>query len=70
MGHQARNVTGQVLGGVAKTNMSGNTVKDIFEQLGLSGSYTATINGEPAEMDDEIDDYQFVSFAPAVKGGC
>jgi hypothetical protein len=65
----AKNVTGQVLGGQAKANLEGETVRDIYTALGLSGSYTPSINGEPAEMDETIDDYVFVSFAPAVKGG-
>lgn len=65
----ATNITGQVLGGQAKTNLTGRTVKDIYQSLGLNGTYAATINGEPADMDDELDNYSFVSFAPAVKGG-
>lgn len=66
----ANNITGQVLGGSPKAGISADTVQDVFEELALNGSYTATVNGEPAAMDDELEDYQFVSFAPAVKGGC
>lgn len=66
----AKNITGQVLGGQPKAGLEAATVGDVFEQLALSGSYTATVNGDAADLDDELDDYMFVSFAPAVKGGC
>lgn len=65
----ARNITGQVLGGQPKVNLKGDDVQDIFDELNLTGNYTATINGNPAEMSAELEDYQFVSFAPSVKGG-
>lgn len=45
------------------------TVKKAYEKLGLSGNHTATVNGEPAEMDDEIEDGAMVVFAKATKGG-
>lgn len=64
----ARNVTAQVLGGQPKVTEAAD-VQDAFNALELNGSYTATINGEPAEMSDVLDDFSFVSFAPAVKGG-
>ena len=66
----AKNITGQVLGGIARPNLEGRRVRDIYQGLGLNGTYTATVNGETANMDEELDDYAFVSFAPAVKGGC
>lgn len=66
----AKNVTGQVLGGTPKSGLAACKVKDVYAELRLSGSYTATVNGEPAEMSDDLEDYHFVSFAPAVKGGC
>ena len=65
----AKNITGQVLGGTAKANLEGDSVQDIYNKLALNGTYTASINGEPADMSDELEDYNFVSFAPAVKGG-
>lgn len=64
----ASNIRGQVLGGQEKV-LDANTVQDVYSALGLNGTYTATVNGEPAEMDTELNDYEFVSFAPAVKGG-
>ncbi len=64
----AKNITAQVLGGSPKV-IEAATVKEAFEALGLNGNYTATINGDAAEMDEELSDYSFVSFAQAVKGG-
>ena len=65
----AKNVTAQVLGGTPKV-IEAETVRDAYKELALDGSYTPTVNGEPAEMDDDLNDYEFVNFAPAVKGGC
>lgn len=64
----AKNITAQVLGGSPKV-IEAETVQDAFNALGLNGNYTATINGDAAEMSDGLDDYSFVSFAQAVKGG-
>lgn len=65
----ATNVTAKVVGGQAKT-VSANTVQDAYNALGLTGSYTASVNGESAEMSDTIGEYSFVDFAEKVKGGC
>lgn len=65
----ANEVTGKVLGGQAKTGLTARKVKDVFSHLGLNGTYTATVNGEPAQMDDCLEDYNNVTFSPAVKGG-
>ena len=65
----AKNVTGQILGGDPEAGIAADTVLEVFEALGLDGAYTATINGEPAEMEDSLDEYSFVCFSPAVKGG-
>ena len=67
---RAKNITAQVIGGESVVLDKCATVEDAFEELGLEGSYTATVNGEPADMDQELDDYEFVTFSPAVKGGC
>lgn len=64
----AKNVTAQVLGGSAKV-LEVDTVQDAYNQLKLDGKYTATINGEPADLDEEVEDYAFISFSAAVKGG-
>lgn len=65
----AKKITGQVLGGSPKGDISAETVGGVFKQLGLSGNYTATVNGEPADMETELNDYEQVMFAPSVKGG-
>lgn len=65
----AKNVTVQVLGGQPKV-VEADTVAEAMEAAGLSGTYTSTVNGDPASMDTDLDDYEFVSFSPAVKGGC
>jgi sulfur carrier protein ThiS len=65
----ANKVTAQVLGGQVKVLDQVETVQDVLDILELSGSYTASINGEPASNDAELNDYEFVSFSPAVKGG-
>lgn len=64
----AKNITAQVLGGAPKVIEAG-TVQDAMNALGLTGNYSATVNGDAADMDTELNDYEFVSFAPAVKGG-
>lgn len=66
----ARNVTAQVLGGEAQVLNGVETVGDALEELGLDGNYTATVNGEPVDLDYELSDYEFISFSSAVKGGC
>lgn len=64
----AQNVTISVVGGRAQT-LTLDTVQEAFEKLELDGSYSATINGETASMDDDLEDYSFVTFAEKVKGG-
>ena len=65
----AKKVTAVMVGGQTKV-IEANTVQDAYDALGLTGSYTATINGDAADMDDELVDFYFVSFAEKVKGGC
>lgn len=66
----ARKVTAQVMGGQAQTFDGVDTIGDLKEKLGLgSANYAASINGDPADNDDELEDFNFVSFAPPVKGG-
>ncbi len=68
---KAKNITAQVLGGEPVVLDDAVTVEDALNALELEdGNYTATINGEPAEMEDELDDFSFVTFAAAVKAGC
>lgn len=65
----AKNITAMVLGGQNKVLNEVDTVQEVLNELGLEGSFAVTINGEPAELSSELNDYEFVSFAPAVKGG-
>lgn len=65
----AKEITGTVMGGTPKAGLSANTVGEVYELMGLSGNYTAAVNGEPADMNQELYDYNHVSFAQSVKGG-
>lgn len=60
-------VTAQAIGGKPQLVQDVATVGDIKAKLALT-NYAATINGEPAEDGDELEDGQFVTFAPQVKG--
>ena len=60
-------VTAQVLGGDPKVLEGMGTVGDVKAKLQAT-NHTATVNGEPVEDSYELDDYEFVSLAPAVKG--
>ena len=64
-----KTVTIQVLGGQPVVANNIRTVRDAFNRLELAGNYTVSVNGDPANMDDILDEYSFVTFSPAVKGG-
>lgn len=59
-------VTVQVIGGAAKV-MNKSTIQEIKSALGVR-NHQATVNGEPANDNYELQDYEFVSLAPSVKG--
>lgn len=63
----AQKVTVQAVGGQPKVFDNIETVGELKEQMNL-GSYQASVNGEPADDDYELSDYEFVSLAPKVKG--
>ena len=66
----AKEVIGKVLGGDPQTFSDVRTVEDVKHKLKLNGAnYTAAINGDPAELSDRVNDYDQVTFSPAVKGG-
>jgi hypothetical protein len=66
----ANNVIAQALGGEKKVLDSVSTVQDVSTRLGLSGGYTASVNGSSADFAASLDDGDIVTFAKAVKGGC
>ena len=70
MRNSENKVTVQVLGSTARV-VGLDEVATVGEAKELMGvpNYTATVNGEPAEDDDMLEDYSFVSLAPSVKGG-
>ena len=57
----------QVAGGTIK-QIEADTVGEAASQVGAEG-YTATVNGEPADFDQELNDFEFVAFAKQVKAG-
>lgn len=62
------NVAAKVVGGQLK-EYSANTVSDLKDEMGLTGNYSAQINGEPADQEDDLEDHDFVTFTQSVKGG-
>jgi hypothetical protein len=61
-------VTAQVLGGDPKLLDDVGTVGQVKSRMNAAG-HTATVNGEPADDDHQLSDYEFVTLSPAVKGG-
>lgn len=66
----AKQITIQVVGSdKPKVVDEVNTVQEAREEMGLDIGYTATVNGEPADDNDKLRNYETVSFAKATKGG-
>ena len=63
------NVKALVAGGVVK-DLAAGTVAEAKAALGLSGNYSALINGVPAKDSDTLRVNDFLSFSESVKGGC
>ena len=63
-------VTAQVLGGEMDVLEleDGATVADVKAEMDVAG-YVATVNGEPADDDFELAEYEFCTLSPSVKGG-
>lgn len=59
-------VQAQVVGGDIKTH-DATTVGELMSKLGLE-KHKANVNGEPVDNDYQLSDYEFVTFAPQVKG--
>jgi len=62
-------VAAKVVGGNIKEIEDVEKVREVRKELGLDKTYTATVNGEPEDDDFELEDDNYVVFAPAVKGG-
>lgn len=58
-----------VLGGSPRRLEGMSTIADVKAAMSLSSPHAASVNGEPAADDFELNDEDFVSLAPAVKGG-
>jgi sulfur carrier protein ThiS len=61
-------VVASVSGGNPK-RVQAYDVQEVKEELGLTGNYTAAINGDTASLEDVLSDEDYVTFATAVKGG-
>lgn len=57
----------QVLGGSIK-EIEAETVGEAKRLMGAE-KHAATVNGESADDDQDLNDFEFISLAPAVKGG-
>ncbi len=66
----AKQVTAQVIGGDPRLIKNVDDIKELRLKLDLGSDHSATVNGEPEDDSYELSDYEFVSFAPKVKGGC
>ena len=64
----ANKITAVVLGGNPVVLDDVETIGDVKARLSVT-RHTATVNGEPAENDFELEDFEFVSLSPSVKGG-
>jgi len=64
----AKKVTVQVAGGNPQVFSGLNTVEDAREKIKAGDDYSASINGVPADGDEELEDFCYVSFAPNAKG--
>lgn len=62
-------ITAKVVGGAPQDFDDVETVGDVRKRLKLDKGYAATVNGEPEDDNYELNDYEYVTFAPAVKGG-
>lgn len=61
-------VTAQVLGGALK-QIEADTISGVKALMGEAyANYQATVNGEAADDDYELADYEFVALSAKVKG--
>jgi molybdopterin converting factor small subunit len=62
------NVIGAAVGGTPQ-RLGADTVGDVRAALSLTDTYVAMVNGDPAEDEMSLEDEDYVSFSPSVKGG-
>lgn len=55
--------------GGSPQRVEANSVADARRKVGLADTYTALVNGEPANADTMLSAEDYVSFSPSVKGG-
>lgn len=66
----AKSVTIKKLGGDSQVLYEAFTVGQALQQAGLADQgYTASVNGQPAELSAELSDYDFIALSKPVKGG-
>jgi hypothetical protein len=63
------NVAAKVIGGRLST-FDADCIADLKNKMGLTGNYTAQVNGEPVGEDcSDLADDDLVTFTQSVKGG-
>lgn len=61
-------VAGKVIGGILG-EFEASTVSELKRKMGLSGNYSAQVNGEPVDDGEYLEDTDYVTFSKSVKGG-
>jgi sulfur carrier protein ThiS len=61
-------VSAKVMGGALQL-INAETVGDLKAKLGVQ-NHVANLNGDTVSDDQDLNEGDFVTFAPAVKGGC
>lgn len=61
-------ITYKVAGASKAQSAEASTVGELKRKAGLD-KYSATINGDPADDSKSLEDGNYVTFAPSVKGG-
>jgi hypothetical protein len=61
-------VVAKIVGGSAK-DLTAETVGEVKRQLGVT-NYQANVNAEPADDALVLEEDDFITLSPAVKGGC
>lgn len=65
----AKIVFAKILGGNVQEVENVSTVGEVAAEVGAESGYTATVNGETAELSQRLRDNDYVTFAKATKGG-